>query len=114
MVYDPVCACNDQTYSNSCLANKAGITSWTEGVCVSFAKAGKENEQGKQLCFYAPVAQKVTMKIYNDRDEVVATPLNCMAEAGKEMVVQTDLPTGNYLCLLQSESRVHTEAFSVE
>ena len=32
-VYEPVCGCNNQTYSNSCYAQSAGITSWTDGEC---------------------------------------------------------------------------------
>jgi hypothetical protein len=33
--YDPVCGCNDVTYSNSCLAEAAGVKSWTRGECSS-------------------------------------------------------------------------------
>ena len=32
-VYEPVCGCNDKTYSNSCYAQSAGILSWAEGEC---------------------------------------------------------------------------------
>lgn len=32
-VYAPVCGCNGITYSNSCFAYNAGVTSWTEGEC---------------------------------------------------------------------------------
>ncbi|MCW5908801.1 MAG: PKD domain-containing protein [Chitinophagales bacterium] len=32
-VYDPVCGCNGVTYSNSCEAQNAGLTSWTAGSC---------------------------------------------------------------------------------
>ena len=32
-VYDPVCGCNDVTYSNECFAQIEGVTSWTPGPC---------------------------------------------------------------------------------
>lgn len=31
--YAPVCGCNGETYSNSCGAEKAGVTTWKEGKC---------------------------------------------------------------------------------
>ena len=31
--YQPVCGCNNQTYSNSCYAGRDGVTSWSEGKC---------------------------------------------------------------------------------
>ena len=34
-IYQPVCGCDNQTYSNSCYAESAGITSWTAGECAS-------------------------------------------------------------------------------
>ena len=32
-IYQPVCGCNNQTYSNSCYAGRDGVTSWSEGEC---------------------------------------------------------------------------------
>jgi len=32
-VYQPVCGCNNVTYSNDCYAGASGISSWTEGEC---------------------------------------------------------------------------------
>ncbi len=31
--YNPVCGCNNVTYSNSCTANCAGITEFKQGEC---------------------------------------------------------------------------------
>ena len=33
MQYDPVCGCNQKTYSNACMAQCHGITKYVKGEC---------------------------------------------------------------------------------
>ncbi|MFK7807475.1 MAG: Kazal-type serine protease inhibitor domain-containing protein, partial [Saprospiraceae bacterium] len=53
--YKPVCGCNNETYSNSCMAEKAGITSWTEGKCGDCIDGSKINPTAVCTMQYAPV-----------------------------------------------------------
>ncbi|RYF90975.1 MAG: hypothetical protein EOO03_02490 [Chitinophagaceae bacterium] len=38
MQYDPVCGCNNVTYSNACTASCAGVKSFTKGACPGASK----------------------------------------------------------------------------
>lgn len=33
-IYDPVCGCNDVTYSNECRATANGVVLWSKGPCI--------------------------------------------------------------------------------
>ena len=35
MDYTPVCGCDNKIYSNSCVAENAGVLRWTDGECNS-------------------------------------------------------------------------------
>ncbi len=32
-IYEPVCGCDDITYSNTCTAEISGVLRWTQGAC---------------------------------------------------------------------------------
>ena len=40
MDYTPVCGCDSNTYSNSCVAGGAGVTRWTAGACEDAESTG--------------------------------------------------------------------------
>ena len=111
MVYDPVCGCDDNTYSNACFAYISGITSWTEGACGSFSAT--EGEDTPDLFFYSPIEQEVVLQILDEEGNVVATPLKGMVEAGKQYLISPELPAGNYLSQVTTETEVLSQEFSL-
>ena len=43
-IYDPVCGCDNVTYSNSCYAENSGVLSWVNGECSSAIVFGCTDE----------------------------------------------------------------------
>ena len=56
--YDPVCGCNNKTYGNACMAECAGITTYTKGECTQKNITGLEGKVW-QLSTFA-VGQEAT------------------------------------------------------
>jgi len=42
MHYDPVCGCNNKTYSNACMAKVAGVLQMEQGACEDEKTAGND------------------------------------------------------------------------
>ena len=34
-IYDPVCGCNNMTYSNACIAESWGVNQFSQGACTN-------------------------------------------------------------------------------
>lgn len=111
MVYDPVCGCDGNTYSNACFAYISGVTSWTEGACGSYSSV-LPGEQRPDLFFHSAADQEIVMHILDQEGNVVATPLKGKVEAGKEYLIAPKLPQGNYTCQVTTETEVLTQTFS--
>src|SRR5262245_12982793 len=68
--YDPVCGCNDKTYSNACAAKCAGITVFTKGPCKKDASIALEGVEWRLTTFdqspemlKVPDSIRITMKL---------------------------------------------------
>ena len=111
MVWDPVCGCDGNTYSNACVAYNSGVTSWTEGACGSYS-AVLEGEQRPDLAFHSGADQEVLLQILDESGNVVATPLNGRVEAGMDYPIAPELPKGTYTCKVTTENEVLTQEFT--
>jgi heat shock protein HslJ len=49
--YEPVCGCNDKTYGNACMAECAGIKTYTKGECPPQNSNALENPQWRLTLF---------------------------------------------------------------
>ncbi len=111
MVYDPVCGCNGQTYSNACFAYIAGITSWGEGACGSFSSVDEPQEQ--KLVFRSGDEQMVLIQILDAEGNVIDTPFKGSIEAGVEYLIEPDLDAGTYTCQVTTPNEVLGQTFTV-
>ncbi|MFA5208365.1 MAG: Kazal-type serine protease inhibitor family protein [Candidatus Paceibacterota bacterium] len=64
--YSPVCGSDKKTYSNSCYAKKYGITSYTEGKCITQSTPNNSTTNNLGITFDKPLDQM-------SRDELIKT-----------------------------------------
>lgn len=58
MLFDPVCGCNGNTYSNSCIAKAAGVTCYVKGSCDQIDFYDKT----KEICTNKPLQANIQPK----------------------------------------------------
>jgi hypothetical protein len=114
-IYEPVCGCDNVTYSNSCVAfNHYGITEFTEGECVT---ATLPELNGAELVIYPNPASSVLNIKFGTFQNGMARIFDI---AGKEVMQQkitgsslmsievSTLPSGSYILEFSNEgSQIH-------
>ncbi len=89
-VYEPVCGCDGETYSNSCYARVyGGVSHWTEGICMTDI-----NEHPLQSIKIYPNPANNLLKIENPEFEELSLKIYDMT--GK-IIISTQINSSTYL-----------------
>ena len=114
--YNPVCGCNDVTYSNSCLAQAAGVKTWTSGECGNtqncsyweytnrddwWEKSFKHNEK----VYFRPSDNSTieTVEFYDENSRIGS--VNKRNDGRYWFTVRTHWPEGIYNCKVRIKRR---------
>ena len=132
--YQPVCGCNNVTYSNECFARRDGVNDWKAGVCngsnlanlgninnvnraedaVAYELSNAPNPFGAAttIRFNLPAKMAATLTIM-DLDGRIMMEKRGEFEAGMNEVafeMTDDLPSGMYWYRLQTEDEIVTKS----
>lgn len=90
-VYNPVCGCNNVTYSNSCYAHNAGVTNWTSGAC-TLTQENRISETIQSFITY-PVPAKSSINISYTLSENANCTITITNLLGQSVVHRTKAET---------------------